>query len=241
MRIWCASMRISKNRRMANPSSHPLLDAWLISFSQLLLLDMQMVGCVAWWWIIQPFFWISITTHRLNPGLRWALYKVNIQVMLSKALISPCFDTFLLWGNFHTFSLVTSLPVLSSSLWLFHVIFHCRAEQCVQSICTYHSASPWSSLPHLRCTFHVTLNPILSNHLWPQQNCPWMLTWNGQCCQAYFKHKPAFWVLLLSFARAGKSESEREGFETKGSRSLSCALEPEASTSKPPSNGLTFR
>ena len=37
-------------------------------------------------------------------------------------------------------------------------------------------------------------------------------------CQAYFQHKPAFLVLLLSFANAGKSESEREAFKTKGSR-----------------------
>ena len=40
------------------------------------------------------------------------------------------------------------------------------------------------------------------------------------------------------------SENESESlsfFVTKGSRTLSCALEPEASTTISPSNGLTFR
>ena len=123
--------------------------AWCL-IDKFLLLDVQIVVCVAWWWgwvIIQPFFWISITTHRLNPGLRWALYKVNIQVMLSKALISPCFILFCSGGAF-----LPSAWLQACLLWahhcgfytnsLFHVIFHCRSQQGVQSICTYHRLPP---------------------------------------------------------------------------------------------------
>ena len=65
------------------------------------------------------------------------------------------------------------------------------------------TAPPLVTAPHLRCTSHVTLNPILPNHLCPQQNCPWMLTWNGQC----------IWICLtISFQYLSDFESNSEKF-----------------------------
>ena len=50
-----------------------------------------------------------------------------------------------------------------------------------------------------------------------------------------------FWDPLNFLFMSEKESESLSFFVTKGSRTLSCALEPEASTTKSPSNGLTFR